>query len=126
MKKRIKKEGFTLIELIIVIAILAILAAILIPSISQYKMRAEKSNIQASARTLGQAIDAYNAENTDNNSIDTYDDSAETLIQNDIKPSKVPSCLKGKTKEEIDDIASGKFTITKEDGINTTITISQN
>ncbi|URZ05778.1 prepilin-type N-terminal cleavage/methylation domain-containing protein [Clostridium felsineum] len=125
MKKRIKKEGFTLIELIIVIAILAILAAILIPSISQYKMRAEKSNIQASARTLGQAIDAYNAENTDN-SIDTYDDSAETLIQNDIKPSKVPGCLKGKTKEEIDDIASGKFTITKEDGINTTITISQN
>ncbi|WP_084156450.1 type II secretion system protein [Clostridium akagii] len=62
--KNKKKKGFTLIELIIVIAILAILAMILVPMIGTYREKAEKSNIQASAKTVMSAIQAYNADHS--------------------------------------------------------------
>jgi type IV pilus assembly protein PilA len=50
MKKILTKKGFTLIELIVVIAILAILAAILIPSLTNYLERANDARDQANAR----------------------------------------------------------------------------
>ena len=52
MKKRLNKKGFTLIELIVVIAILAILAAILIPSLTNYIQKATDSKNQANCRSL--------------------------------------------------------------------------
>ncbi|HCT62761.1 MAG TPA: type IV pilin [Erysipelotrichaceae bacterium] len=51
MKKILTKKGFTLIELIVVIAILAILAAILIPSIINYIDEANGAKLQANARS---------------------------------------------------------------------------
>lgn len=53
MKKLVKsKKGFTLIELVIVIAILAILALILIPSVSGYISSANKSKDDADLRNI--------------------------------------------------------------------------
>jgi len=52
MKKILTKKGFTLIELIVVIAILAILAAILIPSLTGYLDRANDAKDEANARAL--------------------------------------------------------------------------
>lgn len=57
-----KRKGFTLIELIAVMAILAVLGAILVPKITGYKAKAQKSNIQSSAKTLLNTIDAYNSD----------------------------------------------------------------
>lgn len=51
MKKILTRKGFTLIELIVVIAILAILAAILIPSITNYIDEANVATAKANART---------------------------------------------------------------------------
>jgi len=50
--KKLNKKGFTLIELIVVIAILAILAAILIPSLTNYIQKATDSKNQANCRSL--------------------------------------------------------------------------
>lgn len=56
MKKILNKKGFTLIELIVVIAILAILAAILIPSLTNYLAKATQAKDQANARSFYSAV----------------------------------------------------------------------
>lgn len=60
--KKNKKKGFTLIELIIVIAILAILGAILVPQITGYSLKAKKSKATSDATTICHAIAAYSAD----------------------------------------------------------------
>ena len=50
--KSSKKMGFTLIELIVVLAILAIIAALAIPSFNGLKADARKSVADANARTV--------------------------------------------------------------------------
>jgi len=63
--KKLNKKGFTLIELIVVIAILAILAAILIPSITGYIAKAEQGRDSANCRALySQVAMAVMLENT--------------------------------------------------------------
>jgi prepilin-type N-terminal cleavage/methylation domain-containing protein len=66
-----KREGFTLIELMIVIAIIGILAAIAIPQFSAYRTRSYNSAAQSDLRNLATAQEAYFVdENTYGNVID--------------------------------------------------------
>ena len=53
------EEGFTLIELMIVIAIIGILAAIAIPQFSAYRKRSYNSAAQADIRNAATAQEAY-------------------------------------------------------------------
>jgi len=61
-----RKKAFTLIELIAVIAILAILGAVLVPKITGYTQFAKRSNYRSSAKVIVNAVQAYNAGNSNN------------------------------------------------------------
>jgi prepilin-type N-terminal cleavage/methylation domain-containing protein len=58
-----KNEGFTLIELMIVIAIIGILAAIAIPQFSAYRTRSYNSAAEADIRNAATAQEAYYVDN---------------------------------------------------------------
>ena len=60
--KRNNEKGFTLIELMIVIAIIGILAAIAIPQFSAYRQRAYLAALKSDAHTIANAEEAYYAD----------------------------------------------------------------
>lgn len=61
LTKKRKKKGFTLIELMAVVAIIAILAAVLVPTVNGYIMRAKKTAIITQIRTVVNAVESYGA-----------------------------------------------------------------
>jgi type IV pilus assembly protein PilA len=62
-KFRPKQKGFTLIELMIVIAIIGILAAIAVPQYQMYRARGFMATVRSDTKNVHTAVQAYIAEN---------------------------------------------------------------
>ena len=65
--QRNKEKGFTLIELMIVVAILGILAAIAIPNFMRFQAKSRQSEAKTNLGAIGTTAESYRAEN------DSYD-----------------------------------------------------
>lgn len=57
------KKGFTLVELLVVVAIIGILAAIAIPQFAAYRTRAYNSSSQSDLRNFKTGMESYYADN---------------------------------------------------------------
>lgn len=104
-----KKKGFTLIELIIVIAIIAILAAIAIPNFLGIQRKSKIKADIASAKTIYDATSAAIAEgkiNPDKISTENGENTFE-LVPN---PTNAPTGVLAEIEKNLQVIPTGKYT----------------
>jgi type IV pilus assembly protein PilA len=62
IRQKLNKKGFTLIELMIVIAIIGILAAIAIPQFASYRQKSYNSASQSDLRNVKTNLEAFYAD----------------------------------------------------------------
>lgn len=97
-----KKKGFTLIELIIVIAILALLIAIAIPKYQQSNLSAQATTHNANVRAIKNAAILYSVDNPEEKSIPM------NKLQPYLESKKLPKPAKA--------LGKGEFSVTLQDG----------
>ncbi|NRA71555.1 MAG: type II secretion system major pseudopilin GspG [Gammaproteobacteria bacterium] len=79
-----KQQGFTLLEIMVVIVILGILASMVLPSLFGNKEKAERQKVVSDITTLSSAMDMYRL---DNSRYPTTDQGLEALVS---KPDADP------------------------------------
>lgn len=73
MRPHARRGGFTLVELLVVIGIIAVLISVLLPALNRARQSANSLTCQAKLKQIGQAIQIYANENKDSLPIGTFD-----------------------------------------------------
>lgn len=98
VKKINNKKGFTLVELVVVIAVLGILSAIAVPRFSSMQLNAQQKADEASARTIASAVTMALAEKNgtqpEATDINKFLNDIEVTVKND---GNTPSATEGWT-----------------------------
>ncbi|MBM3462750.1 MAG: prepilin-type N-terminal cleavage/methylation domain-containing protein [Armatimonadetes bacterium] len=84
-EQRLTRKGFTLIELMVVIAIIAILSSILLPNFVKARSQGRLAGCKTNLRNLASAIESYSADNANR-----YPSSLNVLTPGHI--SIIPTC----------------------------------
>lgn len=96
--KTTKAKGFTLIELIVVIAIIGVLAAILVPTMLGYVTKSRCSSANANAKSFYNAINSALVDlDSEGQDTSTYDASDGTSLSGDLQ-TKVGNYFSDYTK----------------------------
>lgn len=101
-----RKSNFTLIELIVVIVVLGILAAIVLPNIQSFRKKASNTAKVADLRNIQTAVDMYRADADDLDGIGFVDTDAAVGVQG--KVITVTEDAKGETLKDAQGVATPK------------------
>jgi len=100
MRACVRKSGFTLVEILIVVIILGILAAIIIPQFTDASTDAKQSSLDSNLQTLQSQFELYKVQHND---VYPWDDGAGALDTNANIATKLT------TKTDVDGAAGGNF-----------------
>ncbi len=85
MQRVRSREGFTLVEILVVIIVIAILATLVAPNVFQHVGRAKDTTAKAQMEMLGAAVDAYRLDN------DQYPTTEQGLAALNTRPTAGPA-----------------------------------
>jgi len=119
-------KGFTLVEIIVVVAIIGILALIIVPRLSGYTKKAEKAADTATAKTIQTAVVTLLADgtlkvsDTENATFNIGDSTTVTNADGFTKPTgedsavntAIQNALRELVGEGVTHSSGGKFTVT--------------
>lgn len=109
------QQGFTILEMIIVVTMIGILAAIALPNLAQMPIRSKEAVLKTNLRTIRQALDQYNGD------LGYYPESLEVLVDEEYLRSVPIDPITGLGEwelvyEEADDVAELPETDLEEGG----------